>query len=150
MEHRKRRIITGLLTAAGILYLIMLFTIPLEKNSLVDLLFPSTGETYAQTMQLYRQNPPALVCILFLIDTLFVCTFYVGMALLVTKRMLKVFFLISGAADMVENLISLSTFYSSDILSFAPVITNLKFIALGLAAAGSLGALVFSSLSKHR
>ena len=137
MEKRKlnisgRRYLYLALVCASLLYLTMVFLIPIDTRSLVDLLIPSTADGYEQTLLRYRIEPSSSVHLQFVTDTLFVLCFYPVMALLTRFRVRRALFFAAGAGDMAENLFALSGYLTADLVPFAPLWTNMKWLSLFL------------------
>ncbi len=137
MEKRKlnisgRRYLHLSLVCASLLYLAMLLFLPVQRSALVDLLIPSTSESYAQTHLLYRMEPSSSVYLQCIMDTLFVLCFYPSMALLTRSRLRCVMFTAAGVGDMVENLAAVSGYLTADPVRSAPLWTNLKWLSLFL------------------
>jgi|GEM_PF-3970712 len=147
----KRRYLVFSLTLAALVYLTMLFLIPIEKSSLVDLLLPSTAQEYEQTFEHYRMEPSTIVYLQFTMDTLFVLSFYPAMALLTRFSIKCVLFTVAGACDMVENGVALIRYLTGTSVLFPPLWTNLKWASLIVLLIIFLrsGVVFLLNLSKH-
>ncbi|MBN2860789.1 MAG: hypothetical protein JXK93_11045 [Sphaerochaetaceae bacterium] len=147
----KRRYLVFSLTIAALAYLAMSFLMPIDKRSLVDLLIPSTTHTYEQTIEYYRTEPSTTVYLQFIMDTLFVFSFYPAMALLTRLPIKRILFTVAGAGDMVENAVALSRYLTGSFVPFSPLWTNLKWLALCMLVILYLrgGVVTLLNLSKH-
>ncbi len=131
------------------LYFRMLLFIPIDQAALVDLLFPSTRDAYLEAVSQLRAQPMPVFLSQIITDMFFALTFYPSLAFLVRARSTGTLFLISGAADVTENVFSLLAFFSGSAFAPAPCVTNVKFISLALAVLFSLFIFLWN-LSKRR